>query len=484
MTWVRPFVLLVGRAATFWLGLLVLACVSILLAGLSNPEAPTWIWVETTFLAALAYPATWGFLSGLLIQELQHASFTWPLPGARSRLLAGLAATGLPVVLFTSLLVALHGTPVPTPVLLALGLAGLGLGSVAIDPLSGWRTALTLGLLVAIVARSRLLAGLAAEHSVAAVAICGLVAGLCLHRLLGIATFRSKPFMPTAPVPGMYSFDRTLANERRKLARDPSSLGRWRSGYLGTGVWSWVRASLHASMGSLGWRRIAKIATGTWPLWMLLAAHAWTDRGDLGFPRALALTLYQEILGPPGVPHLGDEGHQVLVTLFVAASGAALAFWLPVAVRSSLLYPLSRRSLARVGQRTGWLRSVLFVAAVGGGLSLVGLAAGRVAGYPSRMDYVPFIVWPLLSTAALMPAAEWATLRVLGRAGPRPESAVMAYTAGLVVFVALAAAWTFFAPRIPGGPGVSLPVTLVLILGSHLAFADQLARHFAKADLV
>lgn len=483
MSFLRPFLLLVGRGATLWLGLIVLACVSILLAGLSNPEQPPYQWVDTNLLAAVVFPAAWGLLAGLLIQELQHMSFAWPLPGVRWKLLAALLATGLPVILLTSTLVALQATSVPFVALLALGLAGLGLGCVAIDPRSGWATLLTLSLLTGFAARSRYLADIVSEHPAATTAICLLLATVTFQRLFGTTTFRRKPFIPTAPLPGMYSFDRMLTHERGKLARRPPADSSWKHGYLGKDLWKWVAAAFHESTGSLGWRTVTKVASGTWPLWLLLVAHAWTEKGGMGFPRAFALTLYQEIMEPPGVPHLGEDSHEMLVTLFLAAAGAAFTFWTPVALRSSLLYPLSRRALGRVTARGRWLHSTLFLVVAGCFFLLVGQVAGTFAGYPVRMDYVPFFVWPLLATVALMPLAEWGALRALGGSARRSEGEFAVYIGGLVAFVAMVAAWTFLAPRLLGGPTLTLIVTICLLLASHLAFGRRMERYFATADL-
>lgn len=98
-TTLHPFLLLAGRAATFWLGAITLACVAIVLA-----------------------------------------SFAWPLPGVRGKLLAGLLATGLPVVLLTTFFVALWTVQVPrlagaTSAALALTLSLLLISHLAI----GWK---------------------------------------------------------------------------------------------------------------------------------------------------------------------------------------------------------------------------------------------------------------------------------------------------------------------------------------------------------
>lgn len=477
------FFSLVGRPAVFWLGVIGLGSVALLLMALTQPEAPTAAHIDGAVLAALLFPGVAGFLAGALVRELQHCTFTWPLPAVRRQLAGGIATAAGVVTFITTALIAARGPGYPPLVLWPLCLGAFCLGGALVDPTRKTLTFFNAAVALVLVSRTVELGAFLQSRPLVAVAAALVAAGLYSWRLLAQEAFRRKPFLPTVPMPGAFSMAQTLRYEREKGAGRKAAGRRWRTAYLGARVGAWVRAAFYESYGDLGLGHMGRALGSTWALLLLIVAHAYAHMGDGSFWRALGYSAYDTFFQPPHLPPYGDDGPYEIVAIVVAAFGAILSFWNPVALRAGLAYPLSRRQLARVTYRASLLEAAISSLVVGGSLFVVGQAAGWAVGLPVRLDFLPLFFRALLMTLVGLPLVQWLRARAWNAGFVKKKDAYVVLMVGLIAFVAAVTVATFvLANALPST--VAQLVTLgVAWAASQALYRKKLQDHFTGADL-
>jgi hypothetical protein len=484
LTYLAPFFLLLGRPAVFWIGLATLAASSLLVTGLSQPDELWVSYVNGALLAAFGFPAAAGWLAGFVVQEFQHSSFAWSLPGVRRRLAAGYLTTGLAlsavVTFFTSQAASAQNHFM---VLGALAMAGYCAGGVLLDPFRRSLTALNAVLVVGFVYTSKSLADAANRYPLGALLVAITLGALAASRLFSRETFRKKPFTPMSPLPGSYYLKRSADYERAQQAGNTTRGSNWRQGYLGAHPWRWARAAALEGYGALTWRSALGRIRGFWILGLLFGLHAWRDKGALGFWESLGRTIYETVLHSPHAPRFGEIGADPLVPMLIGAVGATLALWSPAGLKTSLLYPLSRSDRARVTFRAGLVDATTLFLAVGGGLLLLGQTAGWLTGHSVRLDFMPFFLRGLLGTVALMPLALGASLRIRTSGGRSSSDALVWMVLGLIGFVVAVVTWSYHFPDF-GSPAIEITTSLALVATGQLAYRRWLRRFFAGGDLV
>ncbi len=436
----------------------------------------------SAFLVALVMPALFGMVAAQVLQELQHCSFTWALPGVRFKTALGFLTAGATVTLIVVGLAAQRADADPA-VLLALGFAAYCLGSLIFDPLSPAVSAASLAIGLTILVFSATAAELANAHPLVTLLVVPATAGVCLRRFFSRRTFRRKPFRPTKPM--AISPDRDQSYEREKrLARKPA--GRpWRQAYLGTGARKWIRAGLYEHWGDVGLAD-ALSAQRFWPaLLAIIGLDAVVDAGGRSYLEALPNIVYHVFFRPPDQPSFGDKPDpHLMAALVISFIGAALAFSKPAAVEEARPYPLSRADRGRIAFLGNLVTTTLFILVVGLGAFMIAQSAGWIAGLPLRLDFVPFFLRALLGTVLMMPAVFWIRLRTrsfLNRpAGERGIVTLLWLIASWIWIII----WCFVIPLILPSPAAELLVSLALIGLSQWLYRHNLRRHFATVDLV
>lgn len=488
MSYLQPFFLLLGRASVFWIGSAVLASLAFILLVLGQPDEILTPYVNVAFVAALGLPMAAGWLGGAVIQEFQHCTCAWPLPGVNRRLGAGFLAAGLVITLIVAGLVfQAHSNNLHFTTLFVLSLAGYCLGGTFFDPLRPWMATVTIVLALLTVSRSLFLSELVASYPVTSMLLAASLATLSLSRLFSRSTLRRRPFQPTSPFPGSYSVERSAEFERGKLAaRKPHQSKDWRAGYLDGSTWNWVRAAVYEGYGPVDWKTLIKIPSRLWALGLVFALHAWANRGSMDFGEALARTMFEALLQSPQAPPLVERGeHDPIVIIVVAAMGAALAISGPSSLsKTSLVYPISRRFQAGVTFWAGVVDIAVFFVGIALTLGFLGYLSGWLVGYPPRFDFIPFFFRPLAVTAILMPPALWGHLRLHIANRRRTENTIVALVFGVIGFVAVAWIATAFIPRLIPWPTAEIGVLTVLFVISLVAYASKLREYFSTADVV
>lgn len=339
---------------------------------------------------------------------------------------------------------------------------------------------------LAVLFSSRGLGGLASTHpgSTALVALAS--AGYFSYGLLSVSTFRKGRFRLPTPLPGAFFLQRSQRFERQKQAVRKSPTRGWRSGYLGNSPWNWVRAGLHETYGPLTFGVVGRAIASTWVLWLLVAIHAWVERveaGEQSFSVALGKTLYDVLLRSPDIPPYGEEGPYAMVVFVIAALGAILCLKASATPNSGVLYPLSRKAFAGVAFRGGQVEASFYFIAIFVGFLLVGLVAGALVGYETRLDFLPFFVRPLMATTILLPLPQYGRLRMQSPARQRDQNAFLLVAGGVIGFVTLVSIWTYFAPQVFRTSQVEITAFLVLLLISRLLYWAMVKHHFISADL-
>ncbi len=435
------------------------------------------------FLYTFVLSALAGLLASPVLQELQHCTFTWPLPGVGRKLGLGFFVAGAATTLVVVGL-SWQWTEMSPVVLLAVGLAAYCLGSLIYDPLSSAVSAASAAIGMAILVFSAAAAELAAAHAVSTSVLALAAASLCRWRFFGRRTFRLKPFQPTKAM--VTSPDQAQRYEREKrLARKPA--GRpWQQPYLGTGARKWTWAGLYEHWGDLGWADILG-AQRFWPAVLLvIGLDAALDRGGRGYLEALANVFYHAFFRPPDQPSFGDENDpHLMVVLVISIMGAFLAFAKPAATEEARSYPLSRADRGRLSFLGNLVTSALFLGVVGTSSFLFAQAVGWAAGLPLRLDFVPHFARALLATLIAMPAVFWIRLRTRSfQDRPAGERGIVT-TVWLIALWIWVGVWCFIiAPLVLALPAVELPVTAFLILLSQAIYGRSLRWHFATADLI
>ncbi len=434
------------------------------------------------FLYALVLPALTGILAAQVVGELQHCSFTWPLPGVRRKTALGFFVAGA-VVTLVGVGLGAHEAAVSPAVLAAVGLSTYCLGSLIYDPLSSSVSTASFAVALAILLFSAVAEGMAAAHPVIVVALVApATAGVCLWRLFGRRTFRRKPFRPTrkmTPAP-----DETQRFEREKrLARKPA--GRpWRQGYLGTGAGKWIRADLYEHWGDVGWTDVLA-AQRFWPaLLLVIGGDAAIDRAGDSYLETLANVCYHSFFRPPDQPSFGDKPDpHLMIILVVSFIGATVAFSKPAAVEEARTYPLSRDDRCRLAFLGNLVTTLLFSLVVGLGCLLIAQSSGWAVGLPLRLDFVPLFLRALLATVVVMPAVSWIRLRTRSfRNRPAGERGIV--TVGwLIAMWIWVTVWCFVMPLTLPWPAAELLVSAALVVFSQATYRRSLRRHFATEDL-
>lgn len=487
MSYLQPFFLLLGRASVFWIGAAVFASLAFILLVLGQPDEILTPYVNVAFVAALGLPMASGWLGGAIIQEFQHCTCAWPLPGVNRRIGAGFLVTGVVITLIVAGLVSqaqsnnLHFTT-----LFVLGLAGYCLGGTFFDPLRPWMGTVTIILALLTVARSLSLSELVATYPVPSMILGSSLGTLSLLRLLSRSILRRRPFQPTSPFPGSYSLERSAEFERQKVAaREPKSTD-WQPGYLDGRMWSWVRAAVHEGYGPIGWKMLLKMPSRLWALGLVFAVHAWANRGSLSFGQALGMTFHEALLQSPHVAPLREQGeHDPIVIIVVAALGAVWAISRSSSLlKTSLAYPISRRFQAGVTFRSGLVDIAVFFLGLSLVLAFLGNLCGWLVGYEMRFDFIPFFFRPLTATVILMPLAQWGHLLLQVANRRRTENTLVALILAVLGFVAVVWIWTALSPRILGPPILEIAVLVLLFSTSQFVYRSKLQKFFSTADVV
>ena len=226
MNALRPFFLLAGRPAVFAVGAFSLFFSGITVIGLASGDARVALHFDAVFVAALLFPGLAGWLGGAIIQEFQHTSFAMLLPRVRSRIASGFLTAGLVVAVVVVGLIALRSsTSMNIGALFAVAVGAFCLGGIFIDPLSNWITTLNTIVMLLLIGRSRDMAEFVTAHPLLTSVIALAIGVAGCFRLFARSTFRRKPFVPTAPLPGRFSLER--AQER--LRKWESNLDFWRA---------------------------------------------------------------------------------------------------------------------------------------------------------------------------------------------------------------------------------------------------------------
>jgi len=484
MNAMRPFSLLLARASVFWLFVFGLGCASVFVLGISQPEAHLERYLDPALISAFGFPLLAGWLAGAAIQEFQHTSFAAVLPRVRTRVAMGFLVAGVAAVVVVTAVIALGSEAPQIPLWLAVGLGGYCLGGVFIDPLSNWITAVNVAVAALVVARSHDLAAVGASHSWATIAVFLGVGTAACWRLFARSTFRRKPWRATAPLPGRFSLERSREVQARRRLAEGTRRSGWRRGYLGVGSWPWVRAALHETHGALTLSGVLRQLVQTWGIALVFAGHAWMEKGQLSFGKALACTIHDAVLRSPHVPRFGEKVGPVLLVVIVLGLLAAInALFAPTVLHAGLAHPLSRRRQARVAFMGGLVDIALLLVLMGGGLFLVGHAAGWFAGYEPRFDYMPFYLRALLIALIFQPLAHRGRLGLEAANRRRAANSSIALVFGLTGFVALVNVGTFVSGRVMGSPLVELVVLVGGLVVSQWAYRGMLGRYFREADL-
>ncbi len=484
MNHLRPFLLLAGRPAAFFLiliNLLVSLGVILILRLPEFPGAPA----DLAFLIAFVIPALIGATAGQAIQEMQHCSFTWSLPGVRWKTALGFLASGAAVTLLAVGLSWNLEAATGHLVLLAVGLSAYCLGSLFDDPLSSWLSvaAVTLALLVALFS-----AGWAVLADENTVVTAGLVTpamiALSLRRLFSRSTFRRKPFLPTRTLADSLSFEPGERYEREKLMAKRPGRRRWRPVYLGSGTWSWIRASWYETWGD--GRRAVLATTRFWPAVLLVTgAYAVGDEGGESYLEAFAKTFYHAFFRPPEMPSFGElPDPHLMVMLVVSLIGPALAFSAPVAVESDRGYPLSRGDRCRIAFWGHLANLALFALTAGLGFFLIAQTVGWAVGYGLRLDFLPHYLRVLLATLVLMPLVWWFRLRNGSCESWEPGERAVAMIFGILLIWIAIGMWSFLVPLMLPSAVAEVATLAVLLALSLWSYRRNLVRYFATADLV
>jgi hypothetical protein len=487
MSDLRAFFTLVGRDAIFWLGALGLGCLSIFLVAITQPHAPTVGYVDAFILVTLAYPALAGWLAGALILELQNCTFTWVLPGVPRKVSRGFFVFGAITIFIVVGLVTLQDSPYDPIVLGALGLASYCLGANFFDPGKWYGSWIAVLLTLALVFSTNTVGEMAFSHPGSTALVALAAAAFFSHGLLRLSTFRKGPSRLATPLPGAFFLQRSQRLERRKQALLKSSPRGWKLGYLGENPWKWVRAGVHETYGPLTLRVVGKAIASTWVLWLLIGIHAWTEGWSEGqgasFWEAVGKTVFDVLFRSPHVPAFGEKGPYAMVVFVIAALGAMLCLRAPASPNSGVLYPLSRRAFARVAFRGAQVETAIYFLAITFGFLLVGLGAGALLGYETRLDFLPFFMRPLMATMVLLPLLQFGRLRLRSQQRQADQNGFLLVAGGIIGFVTLVSIWTYFAPQIFRTTRVEIVAFLVLLVTSRLLYWVVVKRHFASADL-
>ncbi len=449
-------------------------------SALSEPKLFPALFADLVVVHAFVFPTLMGLIGAQLIQELQHSTFAWTLPGVARRTLAGFLATGVMIALVMVALLARSGH---SPwVVFAVAWTGYSLGSLFADPRGGVVGVATIPSAVLVLVFSRVLGDLGESRPGAFLAGALAVCGLCLWRTFARSTFRRKLFLPTKTMATDFSPAAAERYARERLLEHGPTRRVWDASYLGRDLGRWTRASAYESHGAP--KNLKETLVGIVPLVLIFPAHAWVEAGDGGFWEAFGKTLYHSLVRPPDMPSFSEEGEpHFLAACIISLVGIMTALQGPVALRLSHLYPLSRSDRGRLAYRN-------HLATVGSYLLIVGpvclglwLLTGYLVGYELRLGFVPLWLLAILSTLVVLPLFQLRFLRAQ-RAAEKQKTETGAGWVLLAILLGFAIAVGSIAlPSLLPSPVAQLVVLATLVALSQTICRRDLLRFYATADL-
>ncbi len=434
---------------------------------------------DPTIIKAIVYSALIGLLAGQLVRELQHSTFTWTLPGVARRTLSGFVAAGSILGLFMAAI--LTGGAHHVPVVFAVAFTGYCLGSLFGDPLGAAAPFLTIPAALMVVVFSRAVGEQADTRPGAVVAVAGLVCGLCLWRMFSKSVFRRMLFVPTKPT-NEFAPAAAERYRREQLVDSGPKRRRWAGTYLGTDLGLWTRAAIYETFGYAGSRQLRRGLGPLIPL-VIIVLDAKLEQGGGSFLEALWKTTYHTFTRPPDMPFFGEKGDPHLtIVLVISVAGLMLASSRPVALALGRSYPLSRCQLAGIAYRGYLVTAVGYCLSVAAFCCGMTLAAGYLAGYQLRLDFVPLWLRALLWTLVALPLGQSLHLLSQGEDKRRSSESALARIA-LVLLIAVGVCFVTLIPAQLLPPSMELAVVAVLVVASQTTFRRWIARFFATADL-
>lgn len=405
------------------------------LSALWSGEATAGVRATAWRLTALV-PAVVGFAVAFPRLELQHATFSWTLPGARTGLLAGTLLVGVSVAA-TAAFVLGHAAPLPLAVAgFAVGffwfVAGSVVADVALPRTVRWT--LVLALLVVVVRPVEAARFLDSWSWAAALLALGMGIGL-LAAQFSRRSSRARHFLWSSAAPGATAL---YWAGRRGVVRD------------------WTHS----------------LATERLGTWLRAAAYEGSGGRALSFPTLhLFLAAFAVLLG-----HLtnGPSIAIIMAGIFLCTGRLRLL--------TSLPYPLSRvrrARLALVGALVEAATVTAFMAAMVPGIQAAGIP---VLGWFA--DVEPGVSWGAAvgMAWAWAPMVQWLHIRwPIDLEVPAAERRVLPW---FVVVTAYALMTSISARTLTGVSPLALTAA-VLGIGAvlHGLLWMAMSRHFARADL-
>ncbi len=472
---------LIARPATFLWGLLAAMLVALVVAGVMEPDVPVVITSDHAFLVCFGYPFVGGTLAGMALREVQHSSFAWTLPGVRWKTAYGFLICGLVLSAIVVGLAVASGAARDPFVLVGISIATYCLGAVAVHPASRWLIFLNILLVVFVIAESGHMARLAHTYALATHTLTTVLTGLCIWQLFSLKVARLMPSIATTPILGSYSLQNSLRIEKRKLVAARST-GMREPPLTDRSVWSWVRAAAYESYGTQPLKEALRVVSRLGLLFVLIVLHSLLEPRSGSLLEMIGKVTYDALLRPPHLDPIGDRPPYVAVLLWIAAIGAGLVFVAPLALRSKVLYPLSRREQARIAYRASLVLSAAFAILMAASFLIVGHLAGWLADYPLRMDFIPFFTRPLLATLVLLPCSQYVSVLALTSDFSRQSDAAVILIAGVIAFIVVVLAWSLALPT--ALTVTEMTVSAVMLIASQLAYHRALIRRYATADLI
>lgn len=413
-----------------------------------------------------------GLLAGQAVQELQHTTLAWMLPGLRRRLLLEMLATGAMVSLVAALWGRVLGAALGLGPLVALAFLGFGLGSVLIDPRArraswlSWLAAVGVGAWVWSGPRPALVVLAAAAG-----------AGLCFHRAFARRTFRTRPFLPTVAMLSSLYPDNQKRYAREKLARRRRER-TWREPRHPGGLRGRLAAAFleGGGPGALGWWGAALGNAFGWPLLLLGMSLVVAFKNGEGVTAGLEAYV-REVSGATPV-----------LAFWIGLCGLNLLWNRPPLLTAAHLHPLSRRQRATTNQAGGALGLAAWTLLAGAGFFTTALAACLATGATGPGLHGLSLLEPLALAAVFLPLVQWlrlvrdADLAARRGAISHPVTQTILGASFLLVLNLLYAAWRKGWGSEAGlAAAVALAAALVL---SQVLFGRAVRRHYRWRDLV
>ncbi len=379
---------------------LVTALVLLLYRDQPFPGAPTP--GRLNFLSFL-FAAIVGSDLGQGVRDLQHTLISWTLPNLRkqlffSLLVAGIATAFIVTWAYGSLDGPGPAVPIFTSALLWYSM-GLTFGRNSVPPPSvlrfGWNRVpiFTLSLLVVAGFSINRIVDFYGTQTLLCVLLTMLGAFLFLQRNIAVDVARRN----------------SLVSINELAATKGKSRGKWKHKGPITGLSDWIRAGAYENLGLVrgGWPVASGVLSGIAVLCVIAMAYYKgyeRESHEMGIQY-----IYQAIFEPTSIKNM-----TVLVSIFPAMF-ICFHFTLgSLVLKGDLLYPLSRRQMARLVYWGSFLHSAVFCGIVLLIFYLAGSLAWLYAGYETPFKFVPGFIRPLTVMLLFSPILSWILLR-LGR---------------------------------------------------------------------